>query len=70
MGLTLTLILLAAALALAVFARYQSGRPKEMGQVKWIPWTTIMILSGVVALFMIVHVLTLLGVETGGGRPR
>lgn len=58
----MTLALLAAVIALAVFAGWRGARPSQphLG-VRMIPWRFIMILAGAVALVLIVHVAALLG---------
>jgi len=63
MSLTLTLALLAAVVALAIFAGWRGARPSQphLG-VRMIPWRFIMILAGAVALVLIIHVAALLGV--------
>lgn len=62
MSLTLTLALLAAVVALAVFAGWRGARPSQphLG-VRMIPWRFVMILAGAVALVLLVHVAALLG---------
>lgn len=62
MSLTLTLTLLAAAIALAVFAGWRGSRPSQphLG-VRMIPWRFVMILAGAVILLLLVHVAALLG---------
>lgn len=62
MSLTLTLALLAAAVALAVFAGWRGARPSQphLG-VRMIPWRFVMILAGAVIVVLLVHVAALLG---------
>lgn len=62
MSLTLTLALLAAAVALAVFAGWRGARPSQphLG-VRMIPWRFVMILAGAMVLVLVVHVAALLG---------
>ena len=62
MSLSLTLALLAAVVALAIFAGWRGARPSQphLG-VRMIPWSLIMVLAGVMALMLIVHVAALLG---------
>jgi len=62
MSLTLTLALLAGAVALAVFAGWRGARPSQphLG-VRMIPWRFVMILAGAVVLLLLVHVAALLG---------
>jgi hypothetical protein len=63
MNLTLTLGLIAAAVALAVFAGWRGARPSQphLG-VRMIPWRFIMILSAAIVVMLLVHLATLLGV--------
>jgi len=62
MSLTLTLALLAAAVALAVFAGWRGARPSQphLG-VRMIPWRFVMILAGAGVLVLLVHLAALLG---------
>ena len=63
MSLPLTLALIAAALALAVFAGWRGSRPWDLRRgVRMIPWRFIMLLSGVAILILAIHLGTLLGV--------
>jgi hypothetical protein len=63
MNLTLTLGLIAAAVALAVFAGWRGAKPAQphLG-VRMIPWRFIMILSAAIVVMLLVHLATLLGV--------
>ena len=62
MSLTLTLALLAGAVALAVFAGWRGARPSQphLG-VRMVPWRFVMILAGAAVLVLLVHVAALLG---------
>lgn len=62
MSLTVTLALLAAALALTVFAGWRGARPSQphLG-VRMVPWRFVMILAGAVVVVLLVHIATLLG---------
>ena len=63
MSLFLTLVLLAAALALAVFAGWRGSRPWDLTRgVRMIPWRFIMLLCGVAILILAIHLGTLMGV--------
>jgi len=63
MSLPLTLALLAAAVALAVFAGWRGSLPWDPRRgVRMAPWRFIMLLSGAVILILVIHVGTLLGV--------
>jgi len=62
MSLTLTLILLAAALALTVFAGWRGSRPWDLRRgVRMVPWRFIMLLSGAAILVLAIHLGTLMG---------
>jgi hypothetical protein len=64
MDLTATLSTLVAAVALAVFAGWRGSRPPDlMRGPRMVPWRFVMVLSSAVALFMILHLMTLAGYE-------
>ena len=57
--------------ALTVFAGWRSGRPrKDSLNVQWISWPMVTILAGTAAIFAIIHVISLLGYQTGGNITR
>lgn len=63
MDLTVTLALIAAALALALFAGWRGSRPWDLRRgVRMIPWRFIMLLSGAAIMILAIHVGTLMGV--------
>ncbi len=63
MSLTLTLALLLATLALAVFAGWRGSRPWDLTRgVRMIPWRFIMLLCGVAIMVLAVHLGALMGV--------
>ena len=63
MSLTLTLALLAAALAIAIFAGWRGSRPWDPRRgVRMIPWRFIMLLAGVAIFILAIHLGTLMGV--------
>lgn len=63
MSLTLTLALIVAAVALAVFAGWRGSRPWDpMRGVRMVPWRLIMLLSGAVVMILAIHLGTLMGV--------
>lgn len=69
MGLIPTLIIMAVALSIAVFARFRANRPHEPGgPPRIINWNIVMIIAGVVVVLMITHLISMTGVETGQGR--
>ena len=62
MSLPLPLVLLAAVVALAVFAGWRGARPSQphLG-IRMVPWRFVMILAAAVAFLLIVHLAALLG---------
>ena len=63
MSLTVTLALLVAALALAVFAGWRGSRPWDPRRgVRMMPWRFIMLLSGAAIMVLAIHIGTLMGV--------
>ena len=63
MSLPLTLGLLAAAVALTIFAGWRGSRPWDLTRgVRMAPWRLIMLLSGAVILILVVHLGTLMGI--------
>jgi len=63
MSLTVTLALLVASLALAVFAGWRGSRPWDLTRgVRMIPWRFIMLLCGVAIFVLAIHLGTLMGV--------
>ena len=63
MDLTVTLALVAAAVALTVFAGWRGARPWDPRRgVRMIPWRLIMVLAAAAVLVLLIHVGTLLGV--------
>jgi hypothetical protein len=62
MSLTLTLILAAGVLALAVFAGWRGALPWDPRKgVRMVPWRLIMMMSGAVLTILLVHVAVKLG---------
>lgn len=58
-----TLGLIAAAVALAVFAGWRGARPWDpRGGVRMVPWRFIMILAGTAVFLLVIHLGALLGV--------
>ncbi|WP_339915497.1 hypothetical protein [uncultured Brevundimonas sp.] len=63
MTLTVTLTLLAAALALTLFAGWRGARPPDIRRgPRLMPWRFLMILSAAVVLLTVIHLGTLAGV--------
>lgn len=66
MSLPLTLAIAVGLLALAVFSGWRGARaPNPMKGPRLIPWRMIMLLCAAGLLPMIVHILNLVGVNTG-----
>jgi hypothetical protein len=66
MGLTLTLGLSAACLALALFAGWRGARPPDPHRgPRLTPWRFLMTLAACGALVLVVHLVNLLGLQTG-----
>lgn len=62
MSLTTTLALLAAFVALAVFAGWRGAQPSQPHRgVRMIPWRLIMVSAAMAAFFLLVHLAALLG---------
>ena len=60
MSLTLTLILLAASLALLVFAGWRGAQlPNVVKGPRMVPWRFVMLLAGVLAFLLLVHLAAL-----------
>ncbi len=56
---------------LTVFAGWKSGRPrKDSLKVQWVSWPLVTMLAATAAIFAIIHVVGLLGFETGGNTLR
>lgn len=66
MTLPISLAVTAALLALAVFAGWRGAQPPDlMRGVRMVPWRAVMVFSSAGAVFMLVHVVNLLGFTTG-----
>ena len=62
MSLSLTLALIAAAVALTVFAGWRGARPWDPRRgVRMIPWRIIMLLSATAVVILAVHLAALIG---------
>ncbi|MEQ8268956.1 MAG: hypothetical protein RH982_17305 [Parvibaculum sp.] len=65
MSLTATLAILAASVASAGVLVWLEKRPREPGHVRLLPTTPLIFLSIMVTIMMIVHLVTLMGGQTG-----
>jgi hypothetical protein len=66
MGMNVTLGALAFFVALFAYGSWVANRPANPLKPRMIPWRPIIIFAGLGAILMLVHVVNLLGVETGG----
>ncbi|MDX2235469.1 MAG: hypothetical protein NW200_13310 [Hyphomonadaceae bacterium] len=65
MTMTTTLIVLAVAAGLFGFGSWRSAQPADPLNPRLIPWRPVLIIAGVVALLMLVHLVNLMGISTG-----
>ncbi len=66
MTLPISLAVTAALLGLAVFAGWRGAQPPDlMRGVRMVPWRGVMVFSSAGTVFMLVHVVNLLGFSTG-----
>ncbi|MFN3513102.1 MAG: hypothetical protein ACK41C_08665 [Phenylobacterium sp.] len=66
MSLPITLGLLVAFAALALFAGWRGARPPDLSKgPRMAPWRLIMLTAAMGAVLMVVHAVNLLGVQTG-----
>jgi len=68
MSLTLTLILLAACLAVLGIAQFRERRPYEPGRISLIPWMPLQFLAMMGVIVMLAHLVSLLTGEPLVGR--
>jgi hypothetical protein len=52
-------------IVLFAFTSWRAARPTEFGKVRMIPWTPLSLVCALIAIFMIVHIVNLMGVKTG-----
>ncbi|MBT9473754.1 MAG: hypothetical protein V4514_20595 [Pseudomonadota bacterium] len=66
MTLNVTLALAAALIAVAAFAGWRGSKPPNFANgPRLMPWRFIMVTAAAFAMFLVVHVVNLLGVQTG-----
>ncbi len=65
MTLPVTLAALAGFVALFAYCSWRAGRPADLLRPRLLPWRTLVLVAGVAALLMAVHLVNLLGVRTG-----
>lgn len=63
---TLTIIGVTAFAGLAGFAGWKSGRPrKDSLNAQWISWPLVTVFAATAAIFLLIHILGLMGIHTG-----
>jgi hypothetical protein len=62
---TTTFAIFIVSAALFAFSSWRAARPAEFGKIRMIPWTPLSLVCALVAIFMLVHMVNLLGVKTG-----
>ena len=67
LDLPLTLAILALGLGLFGFAAWRARQPADPFKVRMINYTFVQLLAVLVVLLMAAHVLSLMGIQTGGG---
>ena len=70
MNMTVTLALMAAGVAAAVGCGWMGSRPKDYLKPRVVPWQMLMLVSGVFVLLLVIHLLGLFGMNTGGQPQR
>lgn len=60
-----TLAIFGASAALFAFSSWRAARPAQFGKVRMVPWTPLSLICALVAIFMLVHLVNLMGVTTG-----
>jgi hypothetical protein len=63
--LTTTSIILGASLVMFALASWRANQPVQFGKVRYVPWTTLIIVFAIIAIFMLVHLVNLMGIKTG-----
>ena len=62
---SLTLVLLAAACAVAVFSGWRGARPPDLSKgPRMIPWRFIMLVAGALTFLLLIHLATVLSGRT------
>jgi multisubunit Na+/H+ antiporter MnhB subunit len=65
LDLTTTLIVFGTSVILFAVASWRAKQPAQFGKVRMVPWTTLIIVFAVIAIFMLVHLVNLAGFKTG-----
>ena len=60
-----TVITLLVAVAISAWASYKAGQPFDPMKPRLVPYTGLIFVAAVVAVYMVVHLVNLAGFETG-----
>lgn len=64
----ITLVLALISAAAAIFAGWRGARPPDFRRgPRLLPWRFLMMLAGAAAVLLLVHLVNLFGLSTGGG---
>jgi hypothetical protein len=63
-----TLAVLAAAVAVFLFATYQGRRPRELGELRWIPYGGVQFVAILIIVLALAHIISLLTGQPLVGR--
>ena len=66
--LLLTLVGLCLGVAACVYSSHRAGLPRDDMRPKRLPWQFFIVLSGFATFLMLVHLVNILGYETGPGK--
>ncbi|RYG24395.1 MAG: hypothetical protein EON93_23070 [Burkholderiales bacterium] len=66
MELAFSSVIFSVFVAATVFAGWKAGRPrKDSLKAQWISWPLVTVLAGAAAFFALIHVVNLMGFQTG-----
>lgn len=68
--LVITCALLAAALGIFAFGSWRMSHPADPLKPRMVPWRTVLVVVGVAGFLIAVHLVNLLGINTGAPAPR
>ncbi|MBL4595003.1 MAG: hypothetical protein JKX99_00340 [Robiginitomaculum sp.] len=63
-----TLLWLGVTIAILGLAIWRDSIPRQNGKAHWFSWKPVLMIASVVVIVLIVHILNVLGIETGRGR--
>jgi amino acid transporter len=66
MNLIIAVALVAGSLGMAVFFGWMGARPKDYANPSVVNWQVLMLISAALVLVVVVHLVNVLGVTTGG----